>query len=261
MTDNQFVEERRTAILTRLDQHGRVSVNLLSHEMGVSAVTIRQDLRLLEQAGLLKRTYGGAIRRLPTPPIPELAFNTRLSHNSRAKEAIGVAAAALVQDGDSLALDASTTAAALIPYLKQRAELTVVTNSLYVAQNFLDSPHIHILMPGGRLRRDAISLVGRPELLPHINLTIGFFGAVGISTSGGVTDVDLDEVLIKQALIKRCARTVILADGSKWGRLAPYTVIAPDSIRHIITTADAPTEIIEWYRANGSKIDSITADN
>ena len=256
MPDNQFVEERRNAILTRLDREGRVSVNTLSDEMRVSTVTIRQDLRLLEQAGLLKRTYGGAIRRITAAStIPEMAFNIRLGLNADAKDAIGVLAAALVQDGDCVALDASTTAAALIPYLKQRTDLTIVTNSLYISQNFLDSPHIHVLMPGGHLRRDAISLVGRPELLPHINLTIGFFGAVGISIDGGVTDVDPDEVLIKQAMIKRCARPIVVATGDKWGRTAPYTVIASDAIRQIITTGDAPDDMIAAFQKLGTLVD------
>jgi DeoR family transcriptional regulator of aga operon len=255
MPDLQFVEERRNAILVQIEEIGRVSVNTLSDEMHVSTVTIRQDLRALEQAGLLKRTYGGAIRRSATQNIPELSFHIRQGQNTAAKELIGAAAAALVHSGDSIALDASSTAAAMIPYLKLLDELTVVTNSLYIAQNFLDSAHVHILMPGGRLRRDAISLVGRPELLPNINLNLGFFGAVGIAEATGVTDVDPGEVMIKQAMIQRCAACVVLVDASKWGRLAPYTVLDSAAIRHIITTADAPADTVAAFRKMGAQID------
>jgi DeoR/GlpR family transcriptional regulator of sugar metabolism len=255
MPDTQFVEERRNQILDRLEQYGRVSVNALSEEMNVSTVTIRQDLRALEQAGLLKRTYGGAIRRTETQTIPELSFHIRQGQNVREKEVIGAAAAALVHSGDCIALDASTTAAALVPFLKQIGELTVVTNSLYIAQSFLDSPQIVVLMPGGKLRRDAISLVGRPELLPNINLHIGFFGSVGLSEIGGVTDVDPDEVLIKQAMSQRCVNSVVIADSSKWGRLAPYTVIEPHHITHIMTTERAPGALVEHFRKIGVQVD------
>ncbi len=260
MPDLQFVEERRNAILTRLEQTGRVSVNVLSDEMHVSTVTIRQDLRALEQAGLLKRTYGGAIRRSATQSIPELSFHIRQTQYSQAKDQIGAAAAAMVHSGDSIALDASSTAAAMVPHLKLLDELTVVTNSLYIAQSFLESPHVHILMPGGRLRRDAISLVGRPELLPNINLNLGFFGAVGIAESTGITDVDPGEVMIKQAMIQRCAACVVIVDASKWGRLAPYTVIEASAIRHIISTSNAPADLVTSFRKLGAQIDLIKMD-
>jgi DeoR/GlpR family transcriptional regulator of sugar metabolism len=257
MPGMQFVEERRNAILHHLEKHGRVTVNLLSEEMAVSAVTIRQDLRVLEEAGLLKRTYGGAVRRTPIPTVPELSFHYRQEQNSREKERIGAAAAQLVQNGYSIALDASTTAAALVPFLKPLAELTVVTNSLYIAESFLDSPHIQVLMPGGRLRRDAISLVGRPELLPKINLHVGFFGAVGLSEIAGVCDVDLDEVMIKQAMIQRCLQRVVVADSSKWGRLAPYTVIEPRNLTRIITTSLAAPESIAPFHRLGVQVDQV----
>ncbi len=260
MSNMQFVEERRNAILSRLEQDGRVSVNTLSEEMGVSTVTIRQDLRALEQAGLLKRTYGGAIRRGSVQTVPELSFHVRLAQNSREKDLIGAAAAQLVENGFSIALDASTTAAAIIPFLKNFTELTIVTNSLYIAQSLLDSPHIQVLMPGGRLRRDAISLVGRRELLPTINLNIGFIGAVGLSELSGVGDVDPDEVIIKQAMVERCLQRVVVADSSKWGRLAPYTVMGADAITRIITTSKAPPELVAHFRRAGVQVDLLKSE-
>jgi DeoR/GlpR family transcriptional regulator of sugar metabolism len=257
MSNMQFVEERRNAILSRLEQDGRVSVNTLSEEMGVSPVTIRQDLRTLEQSGLLKRTFGGAIRRAAVQSVPELGFHVRLAQNSREKEVIGAAAAQFVENGFSIALDASTTAAAISPFLKQLTELTIVTNSLYIAQSLLDSPHIQVLMPGGRMRRDAISLVGRRELLPNIYLNIGFVGAVGLSELSGVSDVDPDEVMIKQAMLERCVQRIVVADSSKWGRLAPYTVIKVDAITRIITTEKAPADLVAHFQRAGAQVDLV----
>ena len=253
MADEQFVEERRNAIMEQLRLIGRVSVKTLSATMGVSPATIRNDLRALETAGGLRKTYGGAIRPPPNvQSLSELSFHVRLQQQRNEKDRIAIAAAALVKPGASIALDASTTAYALVPHLKEMDNLTVVTNSLPVAQEFFDSPHVQVLMPGGRLRRDSISLVGRPELLPDINLNLGFFGAVGIDESSGVTDIDPGEVAIKQAMIERCAETIVIADSSKWGRLAPYTVIPVERIVHIISTELADADVVRRFRSVGS---------
>lgn len=257
MSDMQFLEERRKIILEHIQQYGRVSVNTLSEEMGVSTVTIRQDLRALEQLGLLKRTHGGAIRRMSEQTIAELSFHIRQEQNASEKEAIAKMAASLVESGYSIALDASTSAYAMVPYLKVLSSLTVVTNSLAIAQSFLDSPHIEVLLPGGRLRRDSISLVGQPELLPDISLNMGFVGAVSITEHGGVGDIDPDEVAIKRAMIARCMKTIVIADSSKWNRLAPYIVLPTNAIRHIITTNEAPTELVNVFLNKQIQVDVV----
>ncbi|MDZ4770273.1 MAG: DeoR/GlpR family DNA-binding transcription regulator [Chloroflexota bacterium] len=248
MNETLFVEERRRIILDELREQGRVSVKLLSERLGVSAVTIRQDLRALEEEGLLKRTYGGAVHHETMQPVPELSFHIRQTKKRDEKAAIAEAAAALVQDGYSVALDASSTAFALASYLKTFRKLTVVTNSLILAQSFLDSPHIQVILPGGRLRRDSISVVGFPQGLPEINFNIGFFGARGVTLAEGVTDVDGDEVTIKRAMVARCVQTVILVDGSKWGQVAPFTFVRSEDVRHIITSSDSPTPLVDSLR-------------
>jgi DeoR/GlpR family transcriptional regulator of sugar metabolism len=257
MPDTLFLEERRRAILEKLKLEGRVAVKDLSERMRVSAVTIRQDLRALEEAGLLDRTYGGAVFRAGQLNVQELSFNVRQLKDRPQKEAIAQAAAALVQDGYSLALDSSTTAYALIPHLKRLDRLTVVTNSLMVAESLLDSPGIRVLMPGGRLRHDSISLVGSPESLPKVNLNIGFFGARGIGEVAGASEIDPDEVAIKQALIARCVCSVFLVSGSKWGQVAAYTLVAPQNLGHIITSSDAPSDLVSRFRQRGVRVDVI----
>jgi DeoR family fructose operon transcriptional repressor len=257
MGEPLFVEERRRAILDQLKQNGRVSVRTLSETMSVSAVTIRQDLRALEEEGLLERTYGGAVRRENPAVLLELSFHTRLKKRRRAKEALAAAAAALLQEDISVAMDASTTVFALVPYIKACPKLTVVTNCLTTAQNFLDSPHIQVLLPGGRLRRDSISIVGNPNGLPDINLNVGFFGAHGLSLLSGVSDVDADEVSLKRAMVARCAAVVILVDGGKWGQIAPYTFARFEQVARIITTDDAPAEQVAQVRDAGTQVDVV----
>lgn len=257
MTDGYFVEERRRLILDQLQQAGRVAVRELSTTLGVSAVTIRQDLRALEDGGMLDRTYGGAVRRDSPALVPELSFHSRMGKRRRDKDLIAAAAIRYVQEGYSVALDASTTVHALVNLLKAFRKLTVVTNSLLVAQHFLDAPQIQVFMPGGRLRRDSVSIVGKPEGLPGINLNVGFFGARGITLANGVTDVDADEVTIKQAMLTQCVQSVVLADASKWGQVAPYTFARPGQIDRIITGTDAPSEAVEMLRQHGTAVDLV----
>lgn len=249
-----FVEERRRMILDELKQRGRVSVRELSDSMHVSEVTIRQDLRSLETEGMLERTYGGALLREAASGPPELSFHTRMGKKRAQKEAIAQAAAELVFDGDAIALDASSTAFATAGLLKGLRRLTVVTNSLHLANYFLDAPQITVMLPGGRLRRDSISLVGRPEGLPDINLRLGFFGARGISTVAGVTDVDVDEVAMKQAMATRCLSAVVLVDGGKWGQLGAYTFLRLPDVARVITSDDAPEPLVREVREAGVEV-------
>ncbi len=258
MPDSLFLEERRRAILEQLEQTGRVTVKELSAELQVSTVTIRQDLRALEEAGLLDRTHGGAVVRTKAAPLLELSFNVRRTKRQDQKTVIAQVAAELVQDGYTIALDSSTTVFAVVPYLKRYENLTIVTNSLMIAQGFLDHPTTQVLLPGGRLRRDSISLVGQPESVPKVNMNLGFFSARGIADQIGATEIDPAEVVIKQTLATRCVNPILLLDSSKWGEVAPYTFILPDQIRHIITTSAAAADLVSHYRQRGTQVDILT---
>lgn len=258
MSGSLFVEERRRAILEELRRAGRVSVKLLSEALQVSAVTIRQDLRALENSGLLERTYGGAVSRLSDPTLPEMAFHVRQTRQSEAKTAMARAAVQLVRNGYSLALDPSTTAYALVPYLKSFAKLTILTNSLVVAQSFLDTEQIQVLLPGGRLRRDSISVTGRPEDFPDMNVNIFFMSARGLTLNEGITEVGPEEVAMRQAMIDRSVQVVALIDGSKWGQVAPYTIVAANGVDRIITTDDAPPKMVDFLRAAGAVVEVVT---
>ena len=260
MPETLFLAERRRVIMEQLKREGRVSVKDLSSLLNVSAVTIRQDLRSLEEEGVLERTHGGAVLPQAKPSGPELSFDIRLRSKTSEKDAIARAASELVQSGMSIALDASTTAFAMLPYLKQHERLIVVTNSLIVAQGLLDSPQITVLMPAGRLRRDSIALVGNPETLPEINLNLGFFGVRGISLVTGFTDTDLDEVTIKRAMMNRCLHNVIIADGEKWDKVAAYQLAEINQVHTIVTTPGYATHSITPFREQGIRVISVTSD-
>ncbi len=239
------VRDRHKAIIELLKREGgRLSVNTLSERLGVSAVTIRQDLRALAEDRLVDRVYGGAVLRPPAPPLSESSFETRAREATRQKDAIGRYAAGLVKPGYGIALDGSTTACALVPYLKQIANLTIVTNSLIIAQHFRDAPRHTVLMTSGRLRGESATIVGTLNGIPPINLNLGFFGAWGVSVIAGITDVNPEEVRMRQAMIAHCLETIIVVDGRKWGEVAPYTYAALDQISRIITDDSAPPHLV-----------------
>lgn len=244
MSDPLFMEERRRSILIELEHKGRVSVKDLSDKLNVSAVTIRQDLRALADENLLERTHGGAVLPTSRTASPELSFDVRLREHNTTKEKIARYAVRYVASGDSIALDASTTVFAMIPYLKQLERLLIVTNSLVVAQEFLDTPNIQVVMPGGHLRRDSVSLVGTPEALPDIHLKAGFISVHGYNDETGFTESSIEEVQMKHAMLNRCMSKFVLIDEHKWGKIAPFTMVRPDSSITVITSKYAPPNII-----------------
>ncbi|MFZ4814980.1 MAG: DeoR/GlpR family DNA-binding transcription regulator [Phototrophicaceae bacterium] len=260
MPKQYFMEERRRMILEYLHEHGRVSVKDLSNHLEVSEVTIRQDLRTLEEEELLERTHGGAVLPKATAnSSQELSYEIRSRTNRAEKDQLARFAANLVRSGQSIALDASTTCYRMMPYLKQLDRLIIVTNSLMVAQSCLDSPHIEVILPGGSLRRDSISVVGKAEALPDIHLNYGFFGAQGIAPVAGITESNRPESEIKQALMDRCLQVYYLLDESKWGRVAPFTITTHYERTTLITTQRAPRKEVDHFRRMGVSVELLPA--
>ncbi|GIK39278.1 MAG: DeoR family transcriptional regulator [Chloroflexota bacterium] len=245
--------ERRQNILAALEEAGELSVEDMSVRFDVSEVTIRQDLQALSNQGLLLRTRG---RAFATTVMPEFSFDVRQQQQAAQKRRIGQAAATLVTHGDTIFLDASTTAQAMIPYLKPLSELTVITNSLKAALSLLDSPQIHVILPGGQLRRESISVVGQPpdNSLEGINVQLGFFGARGVTASEGLTDVNLSEVTMKRAMVECCRRVVGVIDARKWGNVATATFAAAEQIHLLITDSDAPIAMVNEMRQRGIEV-------
>jgi DeoR/GlpR family transcriptional regulator of sugar metabolism len=255
MTQKLFLEERLDLITALLQEQGRVSVADLSERFGVSPVTIRNDLGTLEQQGRLIRTHGGA---MPSPSLgTELpAFALRKELHLPEKRKIGSAAAALVRDGDSIALDASTTAWQIARHLKERRELTVVTNGLFVALEFLDSPGVTVVMPGGSLRTASASLVGDQGacILERYHVQKGFFGAGGFTLEEGLTDTSQYEVELKRRMVQRSKEVIAVIDSSKWGQVTSVSLAAIDELDHVISDQAAPPDMVDRLRDEGVRV-------
>ena len=173
------------------------------------------------------------------------------------KAAIGAAAAELVEDGDSIALDASTTALHVARNLASRRELTVVTNGIRIAAELAGIPGITVLMPGGRLRREASSLVGEwgdDAILRRVHVDTAFVGAVGLTPEHGLTDVDAGEAEFKRRLVEAARRVVAVLDHSKWDRVAFTTFCPADGVDLVITDPAAPAGMVGAIRARGVEV-------
>ncbi len=231
-------EVRRLYLLSLLQQEGQLSVRSASEALGVSEVTIRNDLAVLEREGLLQRTWGGAMLRQQLRP--EGAFMARLQEQRDAKERIAVAAARQVHDHDTIFLDASTTAFYIAQQLKERQHLTVITNGLYTALELGSLPAITTIVIGGQVRGDTGSLVGTlsADLLAKLQVGKGFFSARGLTLAKGLMESTIVEGQLKELVIKHVNQVVAVLDESKLGSTALTSFCPVANIQCLITAGD-----------------------
>jgi DeoR/GlpR family transcriptional regulator of sugar metabolism len=241
-----------------LESRDSVQVTELAEAFSVSEVTVRSDLGELARQGLVARVRGG-VRALQHGQS-EVGFDLRLRLEVERKRAVARAAAALVDEGEAVALDASTTAYYLALELRTKRELVVVTNGLLVATALADAPGISVLVTGGMLRLSAMSLVGDlgTEVLRTTRINKGFLGARGLSLERGLMDLNPDEVRIKQEMADACEQVYGIFDGTKWHRSALLTFVPVDQLTGIITDSGAPESDVSAWRAAGVNV--ITAD-
>ena len=252
--ESEYPDERRQGIARIVQDRARASVAELSAMFSVSEVTIRNDLAMLEAQGSLIRTHGGAVAGGRSRA--ELAFEVRERVHRAEKARIGAEAAGLVHDGDSIGLDASTTALHVARNLKSRKELTVVTNGIRAASELAGRPGITVLMPGGAVRWEAYSLVGRwgTVMLRQVNIQKLFVGAVGFTLDEGLTDVNAEEAEIKRAMVASAKDVIGVFDHTKWNRVALATFCSADQLRLVISDNKAPAEMVAAVRELGVKV-------
>jgi DeoR/GlpR family transcriptional regulator of sugar metabolism len=249
--------ERMEHVLRLLETRDYVQVAELSQAFAVSEVTVRSDLTELARQGLVARIRGG-VRALEHGGS-EVGFDLRLRLEVDRKRAIARSAAAMVNEGEAVALDASTTAYYLALELRSKRELVVVTNGLLVATALADAPGITVLVTGGMLRLSAMSLVGDfgADVLRTTRINKGFLGARGLSLSRGLMDLNPDEVRIKQEMADACEQVYGIFDGTKWHRSALLAFISVEELAGIITDSSAPTIEVEAWRAAGVNVISV----
>jgi DeoR/GlpR family transcriptional regulator of sugar metabolism len=232
-------EQRQTYILKTIEDRGSVSVVDLAGRLEVSEMTIRRDLTVLERAGLVRRVHGGAVSARGRSYEPPLIL--RAGENQEAKDRIGAEAAALVADGDSIALDVGSTTLEVARHLVNRRNLTVVTSSLQIANLMAAQSGIRVILSGGILRQGESSLVGDLAWHAYHNLFVDrlFLGVGGIDLQAGLTEYNWDDALVKQAMVRSAKEIIVVADQSKFGKVA-FASISPLSVVHQVVTDQLP---------------------
>jgi len=256
-----FAEERQDSIARIVEEHGRAHVADLAARFAVSRVTIRKDLAALEGQRRLVRTHGGAVA---VGRGAERAFDVRERIQRAEKDAIGREAAAMVVDGESIALDASTTALALARHLKARGSwlhLTVITNGLRIASELAGHPGITVAMPAGFVRWEALSLVGPlgAGLFEKVNVQKAFMGAAGFAIDAGLSDATEEEAQIKRLMVDGATEVVGLVDHTKWGRTAFATFCRTAGLTAVVSDVDAPAAMTAELRSAGVDVRLVDA--
>ena len=249
-----MAQERYDRILQMLEADGRVSIEALKTELGFSIETLRRDLKQLEGKNLLKRVYGGAV--LAAPSTREPSYSTRTTRHLDAKMAIARKAASLIHDGDSIALDLGTTVLETAKLLVDKQNLTVLTNSLDIAQFLLTNTSHKIYLLGGLLRsgENATSGMSCEMMLDSFRVDKAIVGVAGIGLAEGVTDYVEGEVQVRKKMISIAKQIIGLADYSKFDQVAFCKVCDASRFDTLITDGKTPAETVRQFVSAGINI-------
>ncbi|OPG09272.1 DeoR/GlpR family DNA-binding transcription regulator [Microbispora sp. GKU 823] len=248
---------RRDRIVALVLEHEFVRVTDLAEIFGVSSVTIRADLELLDRQGALRRVRGGAMHVKAAPPPDEPSYEAALGSSAIEKAQLARHAAALVTDGESVIIDAGTTTTFLARALVARSDLSdvvIFTNSLRVAAELEPAiPRFSVLVTGGTLRPATHALVdplGAP-MLERIHADTVFLGCHGVHLESGVTGANLLEAELKRRMINASQRRIVLADSTKLDRVGLAPICELSEVNLLISDADAPPGFVSAVRERG----------
>lgn len=226
--------ERRKWLEQQIIIDKKIDIDDVSRKLNVSAMTIRRDLNELESEGKLVRTHGGAV--IGESLTKEMSYSSKKNKNKLQKQSIALKALSLIKENSTILLDSGTTTIELAMLLKDRKDLTIVTNDIKIGNELLNSS-VKVLITGGVLQQEVGSLYGyiAQQFLDRIHVDLLFLGAHAIDLNYGVTAPTFEKAAIKQMMIKSAARTLVLADFSKFEKKAFANVCTLEKIDGIIT--------------------------
>jgi len=229
------IVDRHKLILTKLEENGFVNVNDLSQEFGVSVVTIRKDLKLLEERKLLFRSHGRAIAA--NPYISEHHVNVKEKIHIKEKNRIAIAAGLTLVPHDSIIIASGTSVIEFARHIKPVEGLTVLTASLNTSLILSENPNIDVIQLGGMVRPSSSSVIGSiaEKMLVEFTFTKLFLGVDGIDLDFGLTTTNSNEASLNKEMIKAAQKTIVLADSSKFGRKGFGRICGLEDVDQIIT--------------------------
>lgn len=238
------LEYRHKYIIEEIEKRGSVTVLKLAAALDVSDMTIRRDLNELEKIGLIRRIHGGAVNARGRGYEPPLAL--RSVENKPIKERIGRYAAELVAEGDSIALDIGSTTFEVAAGLQETRNITIITPSIPIASLFFDRSDIRLILPGGMIRPGETSLIGHiaQRTLKDLFVDRLFLGVGAVDSAAGLTEYNMDDTSIKQIMIQNAKQVVVVADSSKFQKIAFTFICSFEYIHHFITNEPPPKSLM-----------------
>lgn len=237
-------EERHRIILNILENKGSVLVTELVSQFKVSEMTIRRDLVTLEHKRLLRRVHGGAVSDRGRSYEPPFLSRSTLGQEEKAR--IGKLAAELIHSGESIALDVGTTTLEVARNLVEKQNLTVITPCFPIASLLCDNPSIRLILTGGILRPTELSMIGHlaERVFEEFYVDKLILAAAGIDFETGLTEYNLEDTLVKRAMIRHAKQVILVADATKFNRVA-FTAIAPvDVVNTVVTDKSIDLSIV-----------------
>lgn len=247
------VQERQQAILSLLRSNGYQSIGDLAQHLDVSIATTRRDLTVLENSGLAVRTHGGALSLSHRSTSHEPTLDDKQRKMVDEKRSIAELAASLVSPGETVLLDSGSTTWHVAQYLKEIRPLSVVSNDLRILWDLANTPGHTLIGTSGVVRSNVFSLLGPQtvEFLSGLNVNWTFLGADALDLGRGITNVNLEEAVVKRSMIRAARRVVVVADHTKFGRTAFAEVCDLHDVEMVVTDRGLSPEVFEEMRNAG----------
>ncbi|HEX2979167.1 MAG TPA: DeoR/GlpR family DNA-binding transcription regulator [Anaerolineaceae bacterium] len=249
-----LAKERHQQIVDLLEKNSSITVTELVNRFGTSEMTIRRDLDILEKRFLLRRVHGGAVSARGSSYEPP--YISRVMENSEIKQRIGKAAAGLVKSGDSISLDTGTTTYEVARHIAEMQDLTVITHSYPIASLLMENLRSRLICSGGIVRAGELSMIGDLAIRTYQEYFVDklFLGVGGIDIKIGLTEFNLEDTLVKRAMVQNAKEVIVVADASKFNQVA-FTLVAPIRVvRKIVTDTSLDPSIVTQLEKEGIEV-------
>lgn len=245
-----YQNSRLSQIVDWIEKKGSVSISELADSFKVSEMTVRRDLNELEKMSIVRRIHGGAVAFYGRSFEPPLI--SRSHKNVAAKQIIGKYASKMILDGDSVAIDVGSTTMELAMNLVGRQNLTILTPSLHIANLLSDEKAIRVILSGGIVRQGEKSLIGDLAYLAFREIFVDklFLGVGGIDSEVGLTEFEMQDAQVKKEMIKSAKEVIVLADSTKFQKVAFSFYAGLDKVDHLICDKVPPDPLLRKLKEN-----------
>ena len=254
---------RADHILKELRHKGSISLDELIAELGASAASVRRDLAKLEAKGLVRRTHGGVMLVEPLLYEPfryDSVFQNREQHRTAEKRRIGLAAAELIQENETVGFTAGTTTTHVARNLRNRHNIRVITNAVNIAMELSNCVGLRTFVTGGFVQwAGSFSLIGQVAIttLNDIYMDRVFVSVCGIDVARGLTVIEPEEGLTFRAMIHQAKQTIVVTDSTKIGLVSPALICPVSNVHMLITDTRATDKVIAPFRERGIEVQRV----